>query len=46
MGIQVEGSMIPRYIMHIDKRKLAVIINSSYLVDFPSLPIDKIEQWV
>ena len=36
--------LIPRYIRHIDKRNLAVIINPSYLVNFPSLPIDKIEQ--
>ena len=35
--------LIPRYIRHIDKRNLAVIINPSYLADFPSLPIDKIE---
>jgi len=37
------GAMIPRFIRHIDKRKLAVIIKLSYFGKFLNLPIDKID---
>ncbi len=39
----VPALLIPRYIRHIDKRKLAVIINPSYFGKFLNLAIDKID---
>ena len=38
----VPALFIPRFIRHIDKRKLAVIIKLNYFGKFLNLPIDKI----